>query len=204
MSAISNRTTPSSPAEGAPWVPPQQGKWTVDDYMRLTNPPGYRYELIDGGLLMSPSPNFWHQSAVGVLFELMSSYVRKRGLGVVIVAPFDVLLSADNRTALQPDLLFIRQDRQSIIRSNWVDGAPDLVVEVLSPSSEDIDRQLKWRKYLESGVIEYWILDPDRKTIEIWVRRQEMPIPVTLGRGAVAASEVIAGFTASVDEVFSG
>lgn len=187
------------------WSPPADGDWTVADYMRLENPPGFRYELIEGRLLMSPSPSFWHQSAVGILGELMSAHVRRSKLGVVLPCPFDVVLMEGDETAVQPDLLFIREDRRAIIRSNHVEGAPDLVVEAISPKRESIDRDRKFRKYAEAGVGEYWIVDPPTKTIDVWVRRGESLVLLnTFGAGTEATSEVIEGFKASVDEVFSG
>ncbi len=202
MSAAASK--PTIRASGS-WTPPKDGEWTIADYMRLENPPGFRYELIGGHLLMSPSPDYWHQSANGVLLELMSSHVRRNKLGVALMAPFDVILKEGDETAVQPDLLFIRQDRRDIIKSNWVEGAPDLVVETISPRREAIDRERKFKKYAEAGVGEYWILDPQAKTIDVWVRRGESLVQLdTFGLGGSASSEVICGFVASVDEVFSG
>lgn len=184
--------------------PPQDGDWTIADYMKLENPPGFRYELIEGHLLMSPSPNYYHQSALGVLYELMSAFVRRQRLGVVLIAPFDVVLRDDDETAVQPDMLFIGKDRQAIIRETHVQGAPDLLVEVLSPRREGIDREKKFRKYSDAGVREYWILDPKQRTIDVWVRRGESLVLLSqFGAGTKATSEVVAGFAASVDEVFS-
>lgn len=201
MSAAASKPTIHS---STAWTPPRDGEWTIADYMRLENPPGYRYELIGGHLLMSPSPNYWHQSANAVLFELMSSHVRRNKLGVALMAPFDVILKEGDETAVQPDLLFIRQDRRSIIKSNWVEGAPDLVVETISPRREAIDRERKFKKYSEAGVGEYWIVDPEAKTIDVWVRRGESLVALdTFKAGATVPSEVIAGLSVSVDEVFS-
>jgi Uma2 family endonuclease len=200
MSAIAPQ-----PGAGAnpPWVPPKQGDWTVADYMRLENPPGFRYELIEGDLLISPSPSFWHQSAVMILSELMSVHIRKNKLGVVLPYLFDVNLIDGDETAVQPDLLFVRQDRRSIIKNNHIEGAPDLVVEAISPKREAVDREKKFRKYAEAGVGEYWILDPVAETIEVWVRRGESLVQTgRFGTGMQSPSEVIAGFSVPVDEVF--
>ena len=187
------------------WTPPADGDWTVDLFMRLENPPGFRYELVEGHLLMSPSPNFSHQTAVGILFELMSAYVRRRRLGVVLVAPFDVIpIPDDDTTALQPDILFISNANRSIIHKTHALGPPDLVVEAISPKREALDRDRKFRLYAQSGVKEYWILDPPNRKIQIWVRRGESLVDRGhFGPGSQAPCEVIEGFTVSVEEVFS-
>ena len=185
--------------------PPKDGDWTVADYMRLENPPGFRYELIEGHLLMSPSPNYSHQSAVVILTELMSSHVRRNRLGVVLVAPFDVVPNLEDRkTAVQPDILFISNARRTIIQKTHAAGAPDLVVEAISPRRESIDRDEKFRKYAEAGVREYWIIDPLNRKIEIWVRRGEALVERgKFGAGTTVPCEAIEGFSVSVDEVFS-
>ena len=185
-------------------TPPADGDWTVDEYMRLENPPGFRYELIEGHLFMSPSPNYSHQSAIGILHELMSAFARKNKLGVVPMTPFDVVLSPVEKTVVQPDIVFVSRARRSIIRGTHVEGAPDLVVEAVSPKRERIDRDQKFRAYAEAGVMEYWIVDPPNRQIEVWVRRGDALVDRgRFGAGMHAPCEAIPGFSASVDEVFS-
>ncbi len=202
MSAL--RTNPDSTPTTTPvWSPPQDGDWTMADYMRLENPPGFRYELIEGHLLMSPSPNFSHQYCVTTLTSLLHHFVTARGLGVVLAAPFDVVLREDDETAVQPDIMFVAAARESIIQSNHIQGAPDLVVEAISPRREALDRERKFRKYVEAGVSEYWILDPVNRSVEVWVRRGDSLVQLGVhGPGAAASSEVVPGFSVPVQQLF--
>jgi Uma2 family endonuclease len=132
---------------------------TVDDFMSL--PEGTLAELIDGELLiMSPGPRELHQRVVGRLHLLLSSFAEARKLGRVYVAPMDVHLPSGD--IVEPDLSAARSD---IIR-DWIRGAPDLLVEVLSPSGIDRDRLIKRRLYARNGVPGYWIVDPQEASVE--------------------------------------
>ncbi len=139
--------------------------FTYQDYLNL--PEDRRYELIDGDLLMTPSPSERHQRLLLELALLLTAFVKKHGLGMVYVAPFDVVLSDTN--VVQPDLLFVSNERASRIGERAVAGAPDLVVEVLSPGTADRDRTVKAKLYARAGVRELWLLDPDAKTLEVLV-----------------------------------
>src|SRR3989304_601795 len=107
-------------------------KMTYDQYCLLPEDRN-RYELIDGELFVTPAPTPKHQKIVGALFVQLSSYVSQNSLGEVYVAPVDVLL--DQYTVIQPDVLFIRHERLGIVKEGAIEAAPDLVGEVLSPSS---------------------------------------------------------------------
>jgi len=124
---------------------------------------GNRYEVIDGVLeLMSPSPTASHQSiAVDLCFELKQSC---RSDYLIYVAPLDVILSDTN--VVQPDAIMIHRSRKHIVTSRGIEGPPDLVVEVLSPSSQKRDRLKKRAVYEKYGVPEYWIVDPETQTLE--------------------------------------
>jgi Uma2 family endonuclease len=135
------------------------------DELRRIPPDRNRYELIEGELFVSPAPNTEHQLKVGSLFAQLWYFVREHDLGKVFVAPCDVVLDAS--TVLEPDILFVSKARQSIIRPGCIEGAPDLVVEVLSDSSRTIDRFVKRDRYAEFGVPEYWLLDPFEPRIEV-------------------------------------
>jgi Uma2 family endonuclease len=135
--------------------------------LRLMPDDGKRYELIDGEVFVSPSPSEKHQRASGRLFLSMGGHVVRHDLGRVYYAPFDVVFG--EKTALQPDLLFVSKARLGIIGSEYIIGAPDLVVEILSPSRPAYDRVTKLEQYAFYGVAEYWIVDPIAESVEIYV-----------------------------------
>ncbi|MFN0070156.1 MAG: Uma2 family endonuclease [Chloroflexota bacterium] len=127
---------------------------------------GNRYEVIDGELYVTPPPVPEHQGAVGALYEYLAPYLRNRGLGKVYVAPIGVVLDGGN--GVQPDLVYVSRDRLGLISSRGIEGAPDLVVEILSPSTRAIDRNVKWRRYAAARVPHYWIVDPRTRVLEAY------------------------------------
>ncbi len=139
------------------------GTLTYADYAALPDD-GRRYELIDGELVMTPSPGFPHQWVVGRLFVTLDEHVRSRKLGIVFLSPLDVILS--ERSAPQPDIGFVDRAGEALITDRGIEGAPHLVVEVLSPSRPAHDLVTKRRLYREHGVPHYWIADPERRTLE--------------------------------------
>jgi len=139
-------------------------KLTYED-LRAMPDDGRRYELINGEVFMTPAPRPRHQRTIGRLYLSLADFVEERGLGEVLLAPTDVVFG--ERTAVQPDLLFIRKDRLSIVTELNVQGAPDLVIEVLSPGNAAFDRETKLQVYARAGVRELWYLDPEVRTAEI-------------------------------------
>ena len=129
--------------------------YTYEDYAQL--PEGAPYQLIDGELVMSPSPTPTHQRILFSLSVALHLFVKEHDLGQVLIAPMDVYLSETDTP--QPDILFIAKARLEIIGEKYVDGAPDLVMEILSPSTAYYDLKKKKRLYEASGVKEYWIVD---------------------------------------------
>lgn len=123
-------------------------KFTVNDYM--TAPNDKRYQLLDGEMILAPAPNDKHQTIVGELFVALHRFVTENRLGQVRVSPYDVVLS--NYDVVQPDLLFVSNQRSSIITTANIQGAPDLVVEILSPNSAQYDRGYKRALYSRHGV----------------------------------------------------
>lgn len=142
---------------------------TYQDYLRLDD--DIRYEVLEGSLMMVPAPSWRHQDVLKRLFRALDRFVEGASLGVVQFAPLDVVLSDHNVT--QPDLLFISKGRMDVIRERGVFGAPDLVVEVISPNEPARDRVAKRKIYAEHGVREYWIVDPVRKSVEVLTLRQK-------------------------------
>lgn len=144
-------------------------RFTYEDYELL--PEDRRYEVLDGELFMTPAPTPFHQIVLIRLMRLLDDFVEARGLGTVLLAPCDVVLSRYD--VLQPDILFVSGKRRSIIGEKYVGPAPDLVVEVLSPSTESRDRIAKAKRYATFGVQEMWLVDPAAKTIEILVNTED-------------------------------
>lgn len=138
-------------------------RWTYEDYYRLED--DQRYEIIDGHLLMAPAPDTWHQNWSRELFRRIDAHVRDRQLGTVYFARLDVVLDPEN--TVQPDLVFIAAGQAGIIQRQAVFGVPELVVEVISPSTVRRDRYEKRRLYARFGVKEYWLADPANATLEI-------------------------------------
>ena len=135
--------------------------------LRLMPDDGKRYELIDGEVFVTPSPSEKHQRVLTNLLVGIHNHVKAKGLGRVYIAPFDVVFG--EKTALQPDLLFVSAKRTGIIGPEYVLGAPDLVVEVLSPYRQSYDRVTKLEQYALYGVAEYWIVDPVAENADIYV-----------------------------------
>lgn len=146
--------------------PNTQIKLTYQDYINLPESETDRYELLEGELVMVPSPHWSHQVILKRLFRLLDDYVMNNKLGEVCFAPLDVILSPE--AVLQPDILFISKDRQDIIKEQGVQGAPDLVIEIASPTTKDRDRTLKKTLYARHRVKEYWIVDPEEKTVAVF------------------------------------
>lgn len=137
---------------------------TYDDLLTTPND-GNRYEIVNGALLVSPSPTRDHQRIVYLLTQLVGDFVDEHGLGQVYSGPVDVRLGA--HTILAPDLLFIRTERLGIFNERLVEGPPDLVVEVASPSTRDRDNVEKMAVFAEAGVPEYWLPDPETRTFRM-------------------------------------
>lgn len=180
---------------------PRQGEWTYRDWLNFPND-GWKYEIIDGVLYMSPPPTINHQRSSLKLARKMAEHAEDNDLGEVLEAPCGVRLP-DQPVPVEPDLLFVKKERREIIGQQYVEGAPDLVVEILSPSNPNYDRQTKSRVYQEAGIPEYWLVDYQAKTIEV----------LTLIEGAytlagkyaeedVVTSNQLAGFKVAVKAVF--
>jgi Uma2 family endonuclease len=182
--------------------PPEQGQWTYQDWLQLPDD-GYLYEVIDGVLHMTPPPRILHQRVTFRLARQLGNYVEEHQLGEVLAAPVGVRLPSQP-VPLQPDILFIRQERLNIIGEDVVEGAPDLIIEVLSPSNWLYDRREKKQVYQQGDVAEYWIVDPRTKNIEVYQLEGGAYLLIgQYGAGETAPSPGIAGFEVLVDEIFA-
>lgn len=139
--------------------------WTYDDLMKLPDDGKY-YEIIDGELYEMPAPKAAHQLILAVLFELLLGEA-KRLFGRVLPGPVGVFMPGAD--PVQPDLLFLTSEHLGLISERGIEGAPDLVIEILSPSNARHDRTRKRAIYEQGGVPEYWIVSPEAETIEVLV-----------------------------------
>jgi Uma2 family endonuclease len=131
---------------------------TIEEFKAL--PEGTLAELINGILFMSPSPTLEHQQIISDLLTDLNVFIRKhRSGGRVLPAPCDVYLD-EEANVVQPDIVYVSPENQSIIKKNGIHGAPDLIIEILSPSNASHDLDLKTGLYEKSGVSEYWIVSP--------------------------------------------
>lgn len=178
--------------------------WTYADLERMPETQdGSRYEIIAGELIVTPSPIPLHEELTMEIIHQVNPIVRSRGLGRLYGARVDVKLAGDETITVVPDLFFIDRTRLHIVGPKAVVGAPDLVVEILSPSTRDRDLGEKKRIYARHGVREYWNVDPRSKQVAVSVlhgdRYAERPIVDGLAR-----SEVVPGFALDVAALFAG
>lgn len=190
-----------SRGDGSKW--PAKGEWTYDDYARLPDD-GNRYEVIHGVLYVTPAPNFKHQFVVVKLVASFEAFLAERELGVVLTAPFDILLPREIASPVEPDLVVFRSGNSPDWGAKNFAGVPDLVVEVLSPSTRSRDRRIKLRAYEEAGVPEYWLVDPDLRSILVYGRGAEGGFVERClgGIGERVTSAVLPGFELEVARLF--
>ena len=174
---------------------------TYQDYANLEG--DERYELLDGRLVPVPARNTAHQTVSIRLMTKMYFFVKENGLGRIFPAPFDVLFT--DFDVVQPDLLLICGNREHIITPDNVQGAPDLIVEVLSPStSSRMDWRDKRELYALHGVREYWIVDPTHRIVSVLqLRDGVLEITQTCTEGDAVKSTVLEGFSVSLAELFA-
>lgn len=150
---------------GTEFVEKKQGEYTLEDYYAL--PDERRVELIDGVIYDMSAPMFVHQIIAGEVYVKICEYIEKnKGECVPAMSPVDVQLDCDNKTMVQPDVLIICDPEK--IQRFGIFGAPDFVLEVLSPSTRKKDLTLKLNKYIEAGVREYWVIDPEKKILIVY------------------------------------
>jgi len=136
---------------------------TYEDYITLPNDRN-RYEILEGELIVTPSPTFKHQEVSRNLLLILHYHIKKNNLGKIVAAPMDVIL--EDTTVAQPDIIFISKEKYRFVTKRGIECAPDLLVEILSPSSKRYDRVSKMQIYGKHSVTWYWIVDPDSSTVE--------------------------------------
>jgi Uma2 family endonuclease len=180
-------------------------RYTYEDYRTLPEDTSRRYELMDGELYMVPAPTTRHQRVSRELFKIIDRHVAANRLGEVFYSPVDVILGeGDAREVAQPDIIFIAAERGSIVKLHGIEGAPDLVVEILSPGTESRDRGYKMKFYARHGVREYWVVDPDNRLVEIFTPGAEGFVTAArAGSGASCASTVLPDLVIPLEDIFS-
>lgn len=143
---------------------PKQGNWTYEEYATLPDD-GRRYEIMDGVLLMTPSPGPGHQDVAMVLSYYLFQHVNMAGLGKAFSAPLDVELAP--KRVFQPDLFVLLKRSLHKVTATRIIGAPDLVIEIASPGTAAYDRLSKYQAYAQAGVEEYWIVDTETSSVEV-------------------------------------
>jgi len=151
----------------------KQKIWTYEDYHNLDD--DKRYEVIEGELFEMAAPGTLHQTISSNLGYELIDYVRPRNMGRLLDAPCDVIFSEIN--TLQPDILFISKENMEIIEGGGIFGSPDLVIEILSPSNADHNKVRKFTIYEKFHVKEYWIIDPEKESVEVFVLEENRLLP---------------------------
>ncbi len=186
----------------ADWVPgPQQGQWTYADYTAIPED-GHRYEIVNGVLYMAPSPSLGHQGIAGEIFAYLRNFVQMTGSGRVFIAPADVELSY--RNVVQPDVFVVLNEHLDRIAGSRLIGAPDLVVEIASPSTARHDLREKQDAYAHAGVPEYWIVTPGEQVVEVLVLEGGLysSLGVFAGR-AMLPSRIVPDMPVRVEQFFA-
>lgn len=179
----------------------QRKKYTYQDYLNLPDD-GKRHEVINGELIMTPAPNIFHQTVSNNLEFELNSFIKKKNVGKMFHAPTDVKLSETN--VVQPDIIFVTVERSNIITENFIDGAPDLIIEILSPGTAYYDLIEKKELYERFEVKEYWIVDPKKRRVEIYQNAaQQFELNQRIELEGFAKSLVIEGFEVSLEMIFS-
>ncbi len=179
---------------------PVQTRLTVADYDRLPDD-GPRYELINGELIEMPAPTTLHQRLLMRFVRSLDRLVEEENAGEVFVSPFDVELL--NSAIVQPDVLFVSRTRSQIVTEKRVVGAPDLVVEISSPSTADHDLGDKRELYRASGVLEYWFIDTEARSATVWILDGDQYIALRPEADGLLWSTVIDGFTVDMERLFT-
>jgi Uma2 family endonuclease len=198
MTQTSDRLPVVAPANDVPG--PKQGFWTYDDYAAIPED-GKRYEIVNGVLYMSPAPSWSHQEIILEIAAHLRNYFRLTATGGVFITPVDVELSAN--TLFQPDIVVLLKTSRNKLQGHHIVGAPDLVVEVVSPTSQTHDRYRKIAAYARAGVPEYWIVDPDSQTVEaLFLENDEYQSQGVYRGKATLPSRIVPEFMAHVEQFF--
>lgn len=199
--ATQTKTPAKTQAASVVYQWPSQGEWAYEDYARLPDD-GRRYEVIGGNLHVSPAPLTRHQVVVTELAYALMTFTKTEKVGQILVSPIDVILP-DLANPVQPDILFIANERLGIVKEQFVAGVPDLIVEVLSPGNPAHDRRTKYALYEGAGVKEYWIVDPEACIVDVYtLYGGDLYVPHGhFAPGGVIQSKLLSDLRISVDDI---
>jgi Uma2 family endonuclease len=174
-------------------------KYTHADLLQMPDD-GRRREIIDGDLYVTPSPLNYHQKILLNLTGPFWMFLENHPLGELRFAPLDVILSEHD--VLEPDLLLVLNEHKDVLQ-DWVRGAPDLVIEILSPSTKARDRGIKLKAYARYGVREYWIVDPVAHVVEVYrLTAEGFHLATIFAKGDLVETPLLPGFSLAVDAIF--
>jgi Uma2 family endonuclease len=178
-------------------------RYTYADYLNFPDD-GRRHELIDGAHYVTPAPLRRHQQLATRLTVAVGAWLREYPAGEVYAAPSDVILS--DVDVVQPDLLFVSNERREIL-GKWIHGAPDLVVEILSPGTRRTDETTKRRLYERAGVREYWIVDGEIEVVKVYRRQEDgtflREAELSREAGHSLTTPLLPGFACPLAELFA-
>jgi Uma2 family endonuclease len=173
---------------------------TVEDYRATPEGPPW-FQLVDGEFIMAPSPTLFHQRITGSLYRMLTRYLDKHPRGELFLAPLDVYLTPHD--VFQPDLVYVVKERAHILAPDGIHGAPELVIEILSPSTADLDKTRKRKIYARVGVRELWLIDPTEREIQIYEPAKGAGKPArTVARDGVLETPLFPGLKISLVDVF--
>jgi len=182
------------------YLPTTHQRMTADEFAALPEGPPY-FQLVEGELFFMASPNRLHQDIVLNLAFSIKTHLRARpSMGSVYIAPSDVKLDEGN--VFEPDVYFVSRERQGILTDQGASGAPDIAVEVLSPSTLRLDREKKRAVYFRAGVRELWFVLPDRRQVEIHLPKPGGETVRTLAVGDELTTDVLTGWSMKVEDLF--
>ncbi|WP_394995277.1 Uma2 family endonuclease [Emticicia sp.] len=180
---------------------PQPKLLTYEDYVKLTPPDSGNFELLNGRIFFMASPKPSHQEISSLLNTYLGIYIISNKLGKLFAAPMDVVFSEHD--TFQPDLLFITKERLNIIGENKIEGTPDLVVEILSPSNDNNEMSYKKHIYESTGVKEYWLINVEKQTLTLYKQiDNELRWQKDIQKNEVLKSEVIKDFELDLSKIY--
>jgi Uma2 family endonuclease len=179
----------------------QSRSLTYDDLQRMRTTRDERLELIDGELFVTPSPTTIHQRVIRRLHRLLERAIIEAAVGEFFPAPYDVKLA--DGSIVQPDLVAVLTERFPLVAADKIEGVPDFIIEVLSPSSKTHDRIRKRDLYARHGVPEYWLVDPDARSVTIFSDPRDGRYRAEQMTSDVAISATIPQLSADLKALFA-
>ena len=177
-------------------------KLTYADFVRFPDD-GRRHELIDGDRYVTPSPTVRHQTISGRLHQAVGNFLEQHPLGQIWAAPLDVVLSDGN--IVEPDLVYVSRERAAVLTAQKIQGAPDLVIEILSPGTRMTDEIVKRDAYERFGVAEYWVVNPESRAVMVCRRRDrefENVAELTAKSGDALMTPLLPGLRIELEHLF--